>query len=178
MATVIARTAPTGVRPGVKREDIWDWHDKPYFMKCEPHNEVSSIDPGFAMCKDCGHSWRSPQPRPQRGDFADFREWSLAIHTWSKASDAVCDSTVPNRLCVTCKTGAELPIHHLNVCHGCGVFICYDHTFWHGEEDGETLCRKCRMAMAKDGRLPKGMTLYGKESEAAMERRMNRLMGQ
>lgn len=173
MATVKSTIAPAGVRPGVKREDFWDWHGRPYFVKCDLHEEVSSIDPSFAACRACGHSWRIPEPRPQREMFDTQREWSDVIVPWSRLNDAASAEAVPNRCCVTCKSDKQLPLHHLNVCHGCGAFVCYDHTYWHGEEDGETLCRSCRMAMAKDGRLPKGLTVYGQESENAMLRRVN-----
>lgn len=171
-ATTQATTPVTGERPGVKREDFWEWHGQGYFVRCEPHDEVNSIDPRFMACKTCGHSWRMPSlARPQWDTYEDKAAYSHDAMAYRDAENTACDGTIPNRVCVTCagrarRTGrqpTELPFHHLNVCHGCGAFVCFPHTYWHGEDNHATLCRTCRMAAAKDGRLPKGETVYGEE---------------
>ncbi len=142
-----------GLRPGVRREDFWGWAPgEAYFVPCSVHREVRSIDPRFSACEICGHTWRRDTLKPP-----DWREDPI-------------DATIPMRRCITCRAQAqrkgrtdaeELPFHQLNVCHGCGAFVCYPHTYWHGEEWSETLCRSCRMARAKDDSLSRGECKYG-----------------
>lgn len=170
----VSNLTTKGVRPGVKREDMWSFMRRSaYFVRCETHDEVSSIDPRFKACSSCGHSWRidaSTEPRPE--DFAALAEYWHAHYEWRRQQNEACADAIPNRVCATCSSVAQragrpapepLPHHHLNVCHGCGAFVCFPHTYWHGEEDSETLCTSCRRAGAKDGTLPKGSTLHGEE---------------
>src|SRR5690242_13769574 len=50
-----------GVRPGVS---AMEWFGTHYLTVCERHyHEVSSIDPSFHACADCGHGWRTEGQR-------------------------------------------------------------------------------------------------------------------
>lgn len=123
--------APKGVRPGVKS---YDWMCEPHFMDCLVHHrQVSSIDPNFHLCADCGHSWKDSEPQGKE---------------------------LPRVECATCayQTMLAPPLDPVEmwVCTLCGVYVCPDHTQWSGPESHEDTVPLCYWCKCEHSRREKG----------------------